>query len=145
MDTGIKLCRVLLLIFGCLPMIVLHTSLTLGVLLFALPAVFMGGHPGNIVFVIWWLLGTYALVSLVCSCATYRRASSPQRLWQQLGLVIGILAAAPLVLLGFTHGAEKIAAALGVVAAIIVLFTDRRHEDLVERDGPGAPRKKQGE
>ena len=110
---------------GCLPVIVLHGALSLGVLLFALPAIFLGGHPANIVFVIWWLLGTYGLMALVYSCAVYRRDSGGPKPWQQIGLIIGVVLSLPVAAFGFTNGLGIVAVFLGAAAASIVLFTDR--------------------
>ena len=129
-DMNLKLFRFLLLTFGCLPMIALHGMLSFGVLLFALPAVFLGGNPMNIIFVALWLLGTFGLFALVYSCATYRRESGGLRLWQQIGLIVGVLLAAPIVLLGFTDGLGLLAALLGAAAAIVVLVTQRRCDTL---------------
>ena len=128
MNTNIKLYRTLLLVFGCLPMIAIYGMLSLGVLLFALPALFYGGNTLNIIFVIWWLLGTYALLALVSSCVNYRRCFTGPKRWQQIGLLVGALLTIPLVALEFIHGLEKAAAVLGAVAAVIILVTDHRRE-----------------
>jgi hypothetical protein len=129
MKENIKLVRGLLLVFGCLPMIALHGVLSFGVLLFALPAMLLGGNPMNIIFVAWWLFGTYALMALVYSCATYRSESGGLKLWQQIGLIAGVLLTVPIILQGFTHGLGVLAALLGSTAGIIVLLTERRRDD----------------
>src|SRR5687767_2257638 len=92
--------RIALLVFGCLPMVGLYVVLSFGVLLYALPAIFVG-NPLNAVFVVWWLLGSFGLFALVQSCATYRSASPLQR-WQRVGLIVGALLTFPLV--GFLEG-----------------------------------------
>lgn len=135
MHSSFKLYRVLLVVFGCLPMIALHITLSLGVFLFALPAVFLGGHTGNIVFVLWWLLGTYGLIALVYSCATFRTEAGRLARWQQTGLVLGVVLSVPVAVFGFTHGAGILAVVLGSVAAIIVFVTDR-HYELADSEDP---------
>lgn len=126
MDAWLKSCRVLLLSIGCLPLAIQYGALSVAVLLFAFPAVFLGGNPGNAVFVIWWLLGTYGMASLIYSCATYQHKSRPPGPWQRIGLVLGVMLAVPLVALDYTHGLEKVPGILGAIAATIVLLTSRK-------------------
>jgi len=125
MNTNVNLVRATLLVLGCLPMIALYYLLSCGVFLFALPATFLG-NPLSVVFVVWWLLGTYALLALVYSCATYRSENRPLRRWQDVGLIIGVIVGLPLVMPRFALGLGILGAVLGATAAIFVLVTGRR-------------------
>ena len=88
--------RGVLLAVGCVPMIAVHGKLSY-LMIFPLVSLAAGDLRQG-VFLVWWLAGSAGLGVLVFSCATFRW--SPRRLpgWQVFGLLVGILASAPLIL-----------------------------------------------
>jgi hypothetical protein len=121
---SVRLRRAILLAGGCAPMVIVHGLLSL-LMIFPLVS-FLGGDLRQGLFLLWWLLGTGALVVLVYSSATYAPASQHLPIWQVLGLSVGILVAAPLVL-GFAgEWWISLCAALGASAAAYILVSARR-------------------
>jgi len=57
----------------------------------------LGGDLRQGIFLLWWLIGTTSLGALVYSSATFMRPGRRLPGWQVLGLLVGILAASPLI------------------------------------------------
>lgn len=91
---SLKVWRAALLLVGCLPMIAVHGALSL-LMLFPLIA-FLGGDLKQGAFLMWWLFGTFGLVVLVYSSATFSHSAKRLPVWQVVGLIAGILGATPL-------------------------------------------------
>ena len=79
-----------------LPSVLFFCIMTIPVMLFALPSVFIG-NPLNILFVIWWGMGAYGIYSGICATVAFGESPFTLPLRQQIGISSGILAYIPLI------------------------------------------------
>ena len=125
-----RLLQIIFLLMA-LPTIILFCVMTIPVVLFALPSVFIG-NPLNLLFVIWWGIGAYGIWSGIRAAISFFREHN-YRLSQrhQTGIILGILAFLPIIPLSYSGqiGFEAIStyiirsSFLGILPAVMLLIS----------------------
>ena len=124
-----------------IPTLLFFMMMTVPVIFFALPSVFIG-NPLNILFVIWWAVGGYGIYSGIYACIALDRPLYVLPIAKRIGIALGILAYTPLISFSFQgyigFGVISIfvirLAFLGLVPAIVLLALSFRRN--IEQDGP---------
>ena len=107
--------------------------MTIPVLLFALPSVFIG-NPLNVFFVLWWGLGAYGIHSGIFAVIAFGKPNYVLHTAQKVGISLGILSFMPLIpltlkgeiALGTASACIVSLAILGLVPAIMLLLLSFR-------------------
>ena len=93
-----KLIVKFLLVVMSLPLWAFFCFMTIPVMVFALPSVFIG-NPLNIIFVIVWVAGGFSLYSGICAITLVGMKPYVLRKRDQIGIGIGLVIFIPLTLL----------------------------------------------
>lgn len=100
-----------------LPTIIFFCVMTIPVVLFALPSVFIG-NPLNLLFVIWWGIGAYGIWSGICAAIAYGEPNYSLCLRHQIGIILGILAFLPVIPLSYSGEIG-----FGIIVTYIIRFS----------------------
>lgn len=105
-------------------MIGVHGALSL-LMLFPLIAI-LGGDLKQGAFLVWWLLGTFGLVALVYSSATFAHSAKRLPIWQVVGLIAGMLGVTPLMFGFIGEWWASVSALIAFSASAFILVSAAR-------------------
>ena len=143
-----RLLQIIFLLMA-LPTIIFFCVMTIPVVLFALPSVFIG-NPLNLLFVIWWGIGAYGIWSGIRAAIAFGEPNYTLSQRHQTGIILGILAFLPVIPLscsgqiGFGATSTYIirSSFLGILPAVILLISSRNRpttEQAADGKTPEAP------
>jgi len=110
-----RVIQVLCVILG-LPVLCFFLIMTIPVVLFAVPSIFIG-NPLNGFFVLWWGIGGYAIYSTIRAILALGKTPYAINVKYQIGILLGIITFLPLIPLSLSG-----AMSFGIVSEYITYF-----------------------